>query len=104
MPMLARASLRTQNASIETRSQARPSRERALARCCIGRRMSIGFYRNDVLRRTRVAKRKPMRALSPQRIGAGEGAVILHLFDTVFNDAGANLGDVRLQRLFSRRV
>jgi len=66
--------------------------------------MSTGFYRNDVSRRAHVAKRIPMRALPPQRICADEVAVILHLFDTVFNDARANLGDVRLQRLFPRRV
>ncbi|WP_146075227.1 hypothetical protein [Burkholderia anthinoferrum] len=45
-----------------------------------------------------VAKRMPVRALSLQRMSAGEIAVILHLFDAAFNDIRANPGDVSVQR------
>ncbi|WP_155257385.1 MULTISPECIES: hypothetical protein [Burkholderia] len=63
-------------------------------------RMSTGFYRKIARDGTRVANGMPMRALSLQRMSAGEVAVILHLFDTAFNDARANQGDARLQRIF----
>ncbi|WP_156443675.1 hypothetical protein [Burkholderia sp. MSMB1835] len=60
----------------------------ALARCCRGRQ-DVGRLLPEMTRDgARVAKRKPMRALSLQRMSADEIVVILHLFDMAFNDAG----------------
>ncbi|WP_406807116.1 hypothetical protein [Burkholderia semiarida] len=96
-PMLAHAGQRTENASIDTRSQARYSREQPRPDAAQAGRMSARFNRNgpgDM----HVAKRMPVRALSLQRMSAGEIAVILHLFDAAFNDIRANPGDVSVQR------